>query len=52
MSQISVTVDGKQLSVEADQRPTHIFADNKEIVVCKINGVLKDLWTDLLKAMS
>ena len=47
MSQISVTVDGKQLSVEADQRPTHIFADNKEIVVCKINGVLKDLWTDL-----
>jgi len=47
MSQISVTVDGKQLSVEADQRPTHIFAENKEIVVCKINGVLKDLWTDL-----
>ena len=47
MSQISVTVDGKQLSVEADQRPTHIFADNKEIVVCKINGLLKDLWTDL-----
>jgi len=47
MSQISVTFDGKQFSVEADQRPTHIFADNKEIVVCKINGVLKDLWTDL-----
>jgi len=47
MPQISVTVDGKQLSVEADQRPTHIFAENKEIVVCKINGVLKDLWTDL-----
>ena len=47
MSQISITVDGKQLSVEADQRPTHIFADNKEIVVCRINGQLKDLWTDL-----
>jgi threonyl-tRNA synthetase len=47
MSQISVTVDGKKLSVEADQRPTHIFADSKDIVVCKINGVLKDLWTDL-----
>jgi len=47
MSQISITVDGKQLSVEADQRPTHIFADQKEIVVCKINGQLKDLWTDL-----
>ena len=47
MSQISITVDGKQLSVEADQRPTHIFADQKEIVVCKINGQLKDLWSDL-----
>ena len=47
MSQISITVDGKQASIEADQRPTHIFADNKEIVVCKINGQLKDLWTDL-----
>ena len=48
MSQISITVDGAQLSVAPDQRPTHIFADNKEIVVCKVNGVLKDLWTDLV----
>ena len=47
MSQISITVDGAQLSVAPDQRPTHIFADNKEIVVCTVNGVLKDLWTDL-----
>ena len=47
MSQISIHVDGKQISVEADQRPTHIFADNKEIVVCKVNGQLKDLWTEL-----
>ena len=47
MSQISITVDGAKLHVEADQRPTHIFAENKEIVVCKVNGVLKDLWTDL-----
>ena len=47
MSQISITVDGAKLQVEADQRPTHIFAENKEIVVCKVNGVLKDLWTDL-----
>ncbi|MDE3227818.1 MAG: threonine--tRNA ligase [Acidobacteriota bacterium] len=47
MSQISITVDGKQHSIEADQRPTHIFADNKEIVVCKVNGQLKDLWTEL-----
>ncbi len=47
MSLISITVDGAARSVEADQRPTHIFADAKEIVVCKINGQLKDLWTDL-----
>jgi threonyl-tRNA synthetase len=48
MSQISITVDGAKLQVEADQRPTHIFADNKEVVVCKVNGILKDLWTDLV----
>ena len=48
MSQISITVNGAKVEVEADQRPTHIFAENKEIVVCKVNGVLKDLWTDLV----
>jgi len=47
MSQISVTVDGAARSIEADQKPTHIYAESKEIVVCKINGVLKDLWSDL-----
>jgi threonyl-tRNA synthetase len=47
MSQISITVDGRAEKVEADQRPTHLFAEAKEIVVCKINGELKDLWTDL-----
>ena len=44
---IQVTVDGTPRSIEADQRPTHLFADNKEVVICRINGVLKDLWTDL-----
>jgi len=48
MSQISITVDGALRQVEADQRPTHIFAENKDVVVCKVNGVLKDLWTDLV----
>lgn len=47
MSSISVTVNGVAQSVESDQRPTHLFADSKEIVVCRINGVLKDLWTEL-----
>ena len=47
MSTIAITVDGVSVNVEADQRPTHIFAENKEIVVARINGVLKDLWTEL-----
>jgi threonyl-tRNA synthetase len=47
MSKISVTVDGTATSIEADQKPTQIFAETKEIVVCKVNGVLRDLWTDL-----
>lgn len=47
MSLINITVDGQSRSIESDQRPTQLFAENKEIVVCTINGVLKDLWTDL-----
>jgi threonyl-tRNA synthetase len=47
MAQISITVDGAVLKLEADQRPTHIFADNKDVVVCRVNGALKDLWTEL-----
>ena len=47
MSQISITVDGAKTSVDLDARPTQIFADHKEIIVCKVNGVLKDLWTEL-----
>uniref|UniRef100_UPI004049DC9E threonine--tRNA ligase n=2 Tax=Candidatus Planktophila sp. TaxID=2175601 RepID=UPI004049DC9E len=47
MPTISITVDGAAVTIEADQRPTHIFAENKEIVVARVNGVLKDLWTEL-----
>ncbi len=47
MSQISVTVDGSAVTIDSEQRPTQIFVENKEIVVCKINGVLMDLWSDL-----
>jgi threonyl-tRNA synthetase len=47
MSQISVTVDGSAVTIDGEQRPTQIFAENKEIVVCKINGILMDLWSDL-----
>jgi len=47
MSELKVTVDGVTTSISADQRPTQIFADRKEVVVCRINGELRDLWTDL-----
>ncbi len=48
MATISITVDGAPRSVESDQRPTHIFAEDKSIVVARINGELKDLWTELV----
>ncbi len=47
MAQISITVDGVAQQVEADQRPTHLYGENKEVVVCRVNGALKDLWTEL-----
>ncbi len=47
MSEISVKVDGAAKNIAVDQKPTHLFAEQKEIVVCRINGELKDLWTDL-----
>jgi threonyl-tRNA synthetase len=47
MATIAITVDGSARSVESDQRPTHIFAEDKTIVVARVNGELRDLWTDL-----
>ncbi|MFM8621107.1 MAG: threonine--tRNA ligase [Candidatus Nanopelagicaceae bacterium] len=47
MSEIYINVDGQAKRVAADQKPTHLFAEQKEIVVCRVNGELKDLWTDL-----
>ncbi len=47
MSELKITVDGVATTVAADQRPTQIFAERKEVVVCRINGELRDLWTDL-----
>jgi threonyl-tRNA synthetase len=47
MATIAITVDGASRSVESDQRPTHLFADDKTIVVARINGELRDLWTEL-----
>lgn len=54
--QIQVKVDGQDKSVPVDAKPTLIFEEiypdqvkpgPNAIVVCKINGVLRDLWTDL-----
>jgi threonyl-tRNA synthetase len=54
--QINVTVDGVTKSVASDSKPTLIFEElhpdrmkpgPNAIVVCKINGTLRDLWTDL-----
>ena len=47
MATISISVDGVSTALAAEDRPTQIFADRKEIVVCRINGELKDLWSDL-----
>jgi threonyl-tRNA synthetase len=47
MSELKITVDGVATAIAADQRPTQIFGKRKEVVVCRINGELRDLWTDL-----
>jgi threonyl-tRNA synthetase len=46
--QINIKVNGVAQSIAFDQKPTHLFADDAKVVVCKINGELRDLWTDLL----
>ncbi|MEJ6607224.1 MAG: threonine--tRNA ligase [Candidatus Planktophila sp.] len=48
MSELTISVNGVAQKVASDTRPTQIFAEDKSIVVCKINGVLKDLWSELL----
>ena len=47
MSELKVTIDGVATAIAADQRPTQIFAERKDVVVCRINDELRDLWTDL-----
>jgi len=46
-SLIAVTVDGLSREIEPDQRPTQLFADHNTVVVARINGELRDLWTEL-----
>ena len=46
-SLFSITVDGVTREIESDQRPTQLFADRTSVVVCRVNGELRDLWTEL-----
>jgi threonyl-tRNA synthetase len=48
-NQISITVSGQSRQIDADQRPTHLYAEQAEVVVCRINGEIKDLWTGLFE---
>ena len=47
MSQISVIVNGSKDVIDPETRPSHIFSAIDDVVVCKVNGELRDLWTDL-----
>ncbi|CAB4676934.1 MAG: threonine--tRNA ligase [Actinobacteria bacterium] len=44
---IKVSINGKAQSIESDQRPSNLFASDTDVVVCRINGELRDLWSDL-----
>lgn len=49
---INVILDGQKVVISEDQKAHHLFGDatkvgSEAIVVCRINGELKDLWTDL-----
>ncbi len=46
-SEISITVDGQVRQIEPDQRPTHLFAERPTVVVARVNGEIKDLWSEL-----
>lgn len=48
---VNVLLDGKQISAAADQKVHHLLGDltkvgPEAVVVCRINGELKDLWSD------
>ncbi|MFM8628163.1 MAG: threonine--tRNA ligase [Candidatus Nanopelagicus sp.] len=46
-AQIKITVNGQLKEVASDQKPTHLFQELTDVVVCRINGELRDLWSDL-----
>ena len=46
-SLITITVDGQSRQIEGDQRPTHLYSEQPSVVVARINGEIRDLWTEL-----
>ena len=46
-AQIKITVNGQSKEISSDQKPTHLFQELSDVVVCRINGELRDLWSDL-----
>ena len=44
---IKVSINGKAQSIQSDQRPSNLFLTDTDVVVCRINGELRDLWSDL-----
>ena len=46
-TQIKVKINGVAQEVDAEKKTTHLFAEDSNVVVCKIYGELRDLWTDL-----
>ncbi len=47
MSSLTVIVNGQSQLIDSETRPTHLFQEISNIVVCRINGELRDLWTEL-----
>ena len=51
-SEFNVTVDGVKVTATPDQKAHHLFGERTKVsanavVVCRINGELKDLWSDI-----
>ncbi len=46
-SLIKVTVDGAAREIGGEDRPTHLYSERPEVVVARVNGTIKDLWTEL-----
>jgi threonyl-tRNA synthetase len=52
-AQITVTLDGQKVATTADQRVTQLYPAERTavgphaIVICTINGELKDLWSEI-----